>query len=297
MRNSFATAVKLLCNKPNYFFLTGDLGFMALEEVRDTFNERFINAGVSEQNMVGVAAGLAREGLKVFVYSIAPFCYARPFEQIRNDICFGKLPICLVGNGGGYAYGHMGPTHHAIEDCAAMNALGVRVLAPAFNTDIPAMLNTLETPTYLRLGQDARPKNVEAPPYAPWRKVLDGHQGALAALGPLAGVAWSALLTIPLEKRPSVWAVTEFAQHLIPENFWNDIKDKGLYVIEEHVASGGLGMHLALAMALSNRTTHFFTHKYALGYPTGRFGSQAFHRSQCGLDENGIRAMIFEQSS
>ena len=63
------------------------------------------------------------------------------------------------------------------------------------------------------------------------------------------------------------------------------------------MASGGLGMHLALAMALSNRTTHFFTHKYALGYPTGRFGSQAFHRSQCGLDENGIRAMIFEQSS
>ena len=85
----------------DFVFLTGDLGFMALESLRDSMKERFVNAGVAEQNMLSVAAGLALEGLNVWTYSIAPFCYARPYEQIRNDICHHNLPVKLVGNGGG----------------------------------------------------------------------------------------------------------------------------------------------------------------------------------------------------
>ncbi len=292
MRNSFAKAVITQCNQEEYFFLTGDLGFMALEEVQNSFQNRFINAGVAEQNMVGVAAGLAQEGFKVFVYSIAPFCYARPFEQIRNDICLNNLPVCLVGNGGGYAYGHMGPTHHALEDCAAMNALGVRVLVPAFNEDISVMLNELSAPTYLRLGYDVRPKETDIFEYAAWREILQGKRGAIAALGPLAGLAWQALLDIPVNDRPSVWAVTEFDETKIPTVFWKQIAEKPLFVIEEHVAAGGLGMHLALAMAHHKIQTSDFIHRYALRYPTGRFGSQEFHRVQCGLDAKGILTMI-----
>lgn len=292
MRNAFASTVISQCNTDDCFFLTGDLGFMALEEVKAAFGSRFINAGVAEQNMVGVAAGLAREGFKVVVYSIAPFCYARPFEQIRNDICLAKLPVCLVGNGGGYAYGHMGPTHHALEDCAAMNALGVRVLAPAFDEDIPAMLSGLSAPTYLRLGYDVRPKNTEVPQYAPWRQVLSGEQGAIAALGPLAGVAWHALVNLSATERPSVWAVTEFTDDRIPEQFWSQVEGKRLFVAEEHVAAGGLGMHVALAMVGLGIRVSGFIHRYALGYPTGRFGSQGFHRAQCGLDIDGIHTMI-----
>jgi transketolase len=292
MRHAFAAAVVSQCNNDDCFFLTGDLGFMALEKVKAAFGNRFINAGVAEQNMIGVAAGLAREGFKVFAYSIAPFCYARPFEQIRNDVCLANLPVYLVGNGGGYAYGHMGPTHHALEDCAAMNALGVRVLAPAFDEDIPAMLAQFSSPTYLRLGYDVRPKGAEVPPYAPWRQVLSGEQGAIAALGPLAGVAWQALLDVPASARPSVWAVAEFKSGEIPEAFWTQVAGKKLYVIEEHVASGGLGMHVALAMACLSIRVSSFVHRHALGYPTGRFGSQAFHRAQCGLDADGVRAMV-----
>jgi transketolase len=295
MRDAFARTVISQCSSENFFFLTGDLGFMALEEVRETFGTRFINAGVAEQNMIGVAAGLAREGFKVFAYSIAPFCYARPFEQIRNDLCFAKLPVCLVGNGGGYAYGHMGPTHHALEDCAAMTALGVRVLAPAFDADLPALLSALSVPTYLRLGYDTRPKGMDAPQYAPWRQVLNGENGALAALGPLAGVAWQALLDVPITDRPSVWAVTEFNNDLIPQAFWGQVDGNQLFVIEEHVAAGGLGMHLALAMADKGIRNSRFIHRFALGYPTGRFGSQTFHRAQCGLDATGVRAMISGQ--
>ena len=108
MRNDFCQAMVALAARESYFFLTGDLGFMALEPLEKALGVRFINAGVSEQNMVSVAAGVARAGGKSWVYSIAPFCYARPFEQIRNDVCMNQLAVRLVGNGGGYAYGSMG---------------------------------------------------------------------------------------------------------------------------------------------------------------------------------------------
>lgn len=292
MRKVLASTMVLQANNSDCFFLTGDLGFMALEEVREAFGSRFINVGVSEQNMIGVAAGLSREGFKVFVYSIAPFCYARPFEQIRNDICLSNLPVCLVGNGGGYAYGHMGPTHHALEDCSAMNSLGVRVLVPAFNEDIPEMLAELSFPTYLRLGCDARPKDTVVPRYSPCRQLLSGEQGAMVALGPMAGVAWQAMIDLPIKNRPSVWAITEFDCNRIPAEFWGQVAGKNLYVIEEHIRVGGLGMHMALSVVSSGVQVSKFLHRYALGYPTGRFGSQAFHRKQCGLDLDGIRAMV-----
>jgi transketolase len=208
----------------------------------------------------------------------------------------GRLPVCLVGNGGGYGYGYMGPTHHALEDCAAMTALGVRVLVPAFDDDIAAMLQTLTVPTYLRLGYDARPKGAEVPRYAAWREVLSGENGVIAALGPLAGVAWQALLDLPVEARPSVWAVTEFGDAAIPEEFLARLSGRRLYVLEEHVAAGGLGMHLTLTLARRGMQLSGFVHRHALGYPGGRFGSQAFHRAQCGLDAEGIRSMVLSSN-
>lgn len=291
MRQAFVKAVLEKCNSEEWWFLTGDLGFMALEQIQAAFGNRFINAGVAEQNMVGVAAGLARESLRVFVYSIAPFCYARPFEQIRNDVCLGTLPVCLVGNGGGYAYGHMGPTHHALEDCAAMNALGVRVLVPAFDDDLDALIAPLDAPTYLRLGYDALPAGERAPPYAPWREVLPGERGAIAALGPLAGVAWQALKDLDISSRPAVWAVCEFSTD-IPHRFIRQLSNGPLYVIEEHKVEGGLGMTLAYQLTVRGVVPSRLIHRNALGYPSGRFGSQAFHRAECGLDAASLRAMV-----
>lgn len=295
MRRALAKEITARWNLPDVFFLTGDLGFMALEEVRSALGTRFVNTGVAEQNMVGIAAGLARGGHKVFVYSIAPFCYARPFEQIRNDICMANLPICLIGNGGGYAYGPMGPTHHALEDCAAMSALGVRVLVPAFDEDIAPMLSSLTTATYLRLGYDERPAKMATPTYAPWRKLLTGSRGVLAALGPLGGVAWGALQDLPEEARPSLWVVSELGTQLIPTKFYEQLSDKPLYVIEEHVAAGGLGMQLAYAISQNKYHSGPLRHRYALRYPSGRYGSQSFHRAECGLDANSIRQMILAQ--
>src|SRR5882757_10052589 len=116
MRSLFCQAMTETAEDNSVIFLTGDLGYKALEPLRDRMGRRFINAGVAEQNMISVAAGLARSGLRPWTYSIAPFIYARPFEQIRNDVCLHDLPVRLVGNGGGYGYGVMGATHHALED-------------------------------------------------------------------------------------------------------------------------------------------------------------------------------------
>ena len=294
MRNAFAQAMIQLAAQPDRLFLTGDLGFMALEGVRDAFGSRFINMGVAEQNMVGVAAGLARQGFQVFAYSIAPFCYARPFEQIRNDLCLSHLPVCLVGNGGGYAYGYMGPTHHALEDCAAMQALGVRVLAPAFDSDLPAQIAHIDAPTYLRLGLEIRPDVLPAPAYAPWRRLLEGQRGVVIALGPLAGLAWSALRDRPAAERPAVWAACEFDLATLPPTLCQAIHGQPLFILEEHVAAGGLGTTLALHLLKLGCHPSHVGHRTALGYPDGRFGSQAFHRAQCGLDAAGLDALIQE---
>ena len=123
MRNAASVVWQKLFEEQEYAFITGDLGFMALEPVRDKLGKWFINGGISEQNIVSVAAGMSKMGVQTWAYSIAPFIYARPFEQIRNDVCLNKLPVKLVGNGGGYAYGSMGSSHHAIEDYGVMLTL------------------------------------------------------------------------------------------------------------------------------------------------------------------------------
>src|SRR5512137_569001 len=101
MRTEFARAmIALFQKRRDLVFVTGDLGYMALEDVARTYGERFINAGIAEQNAVSLAAGLAHEGHLPWVYSAAPFVVLRPYEQIRNDVCLHRLPVKLVGNGG-----------------------------------------------------------------------------------------------------------------------------------------------------------------------------------------------------
>src|SRR5580704_2056897 len=137
MRQAFCQAMVSHAARGDFVFLTGDLGFMALEPLRAALGRRFINGGVAEQNLVSVSAGLARAGMRPWVYSIAPFIYARPYEQVRNDLCLHQLPVVLVGNGGGYGYGVMGATHHSLEDNGALLCLPhMRVYIPAFDSDV-----------------------------------------------------------------------------------------------------------------------------------------------------------------
>src|SRR5215217_2366321 len=113
------------------FLIVGDLGFSVVEPFAELFPERFLNAGVAEQNMTGLAAGLATQGYKVFTYSIANFPTLRCLEQIRNDVCYHNLPVISVAVGGGLAYGSLGYSHHAVEDLAILRTLpNMGVVAP-----------------------------------------------------------------------------------------------------------------------------------------------------------------------
>ena len=186
---------------------------MALEPLQEALGRRFINAGVAEQNMLSVACGLAIEGMNSWVYSIASFCYTRPFEQIRNDVCQHNLPVKLVGNGGGYAYGAMGGSHHALEDYGVLLTLPyIRAYVPAFAEDVPVVVDLLQDidhPAYLRLGRSEKPNNAETIPYAPWRKILCGDGMPIVLVGPIAGAYWEHCVTLEKEQRPELWVLGE----------------------------------------------------------------------------------------
>ena len=114
MRNAFIRGLtKLAESNKRIVFLTGDLGYKLFDDFETRYPGRFLNAGVAEQNMVGVAAGLASEGFRPFVYSIATFATLRCLEQIRDDVCYNELPVTIVGVGGGFSYGANGPTHES----------------------------------------------------------------------------------------------------------------------------------------------------------------------------------------
>jgi transketolase len=257
--------------------------------LRQAAGSRFINAGVAEQNMVSVAAGLAKTGLRPWAYSIAPFIYARPFEQIRNDVCLPDLPVVLVGNGGGYGYGVMGSTHHALEDYGALLTLtNLRVFVPAFDSDVSSMIDALMDfphPAYLRLGLSELPANFVLPDYSAWRHLVPGSGPTVLVTGPLAGGLVASSLHLAESCRPSLWLVSEFPMDAVPKEFIRDLNRSGdLVVVEEHVAQGGLGQMIGHYLLSHGIAVPRFTHRCAKGYVSGLYGSQKFHRNECGLD-------------
>ncbi len=162
LRGAFVkTLVELAEQDPSIVLLTGDLGYSVLEPFSDRFPDRFFNVGVAEQNMIGLATGLAASGFKPFAYSIATFASMRAYEFVRNGPVLHELPVRLVGVGGGFDYGHNGATHYALEDVGLMRVQpGLAVIAPADSAQTSAALQAtadLATPIYLRLGKDDVP--------------------------------------------------------------------------------------------------------------------------------------------
>lgn len=162
MRLAFTKALINSTKKSNNIhLLTGDLGFEVFEDYIKKYPDRFTNAGVSEANMVGVAAGMARLGMISICYSIAPFLTFRAFEQIRNDVCYPNLNVKIVGVGGGYGYSLNGQSHCAIEDIAVMRSLpNMTILCPgdpleAYQATIEML--KIKGPVYLRLGKKGEP--------------------------------------------------------------------------------------------------------------------------------------------
>jgi transketolase len=301
MRKEFCAWLEAWASStPRALVLTGDLGFMALEPVQARIKERFINMGVSEQNMISVAAGLASEGLEPLCYSIAPFAVFRPCEQIRLDVCLHGLNVKVVGNGGGYGYGIMGATHHAIEDVGMLSMFqGMSCFVPVTGADVAASCDAMvqhKGPAYLRLNMGALPDGFTMPgPFAPMRRIEGPRAGApkltVAALGP---AVLNALKVGPAAQSVDWFVISQVPVPQLPPAFLESVKVTGrLLILEEHTEKGGLAEHLALQLLKARLAPQVWT-RHADGYPSKRYGSQGFHQRESGLDTASLATLLQE---
>ncbi|MFD1139836.1 transketolase [Larkinella insperata] len=299
MRKEFSAAIeRIAAHDERIIFITGDLGYNALESVATVLGPRFINAGVAEQNMVGVAAGMAYKGYKVFCYSIAPFAVYRCLEQFRNDVCLHNLPVFMVGNGGGYGYGIMGSTHHAIEDLACLSGLqNVKTWIPAFADEIDPFVDAIVAegrPAYLRLG--AGPKTPEgSETTGSFKKVVSSAQpkGTVVALGPVAANVLKALQTSDaLGNQFDVYTALNLPLELPTDLGRQWAESQNLLVVEEHVSIGGLAQQLSVKLLENGLSFRQFVSLSAQGYPGGVYGDQSFHQQQSGLDAASIQEKL-----
>jgi transketolase len=253
MRNAFIEElVSLATENDRIVLIVGDLGFSVVEPFADCFPERFINAGVAEQNMMSLAAGMASEGYQVFVYSIANFPTFRCAEQIRNDVDYHRLPVTVVSVGGGLAYGNLGYSHHAVQDYGLMRLMpNMLIAAPGDPMEVRACMRFLAAqpqPSYLRLGKAGEPSfHTEVPEIAPgtWLKIHgDGNstRTLLTTGAPLAQAqewlsspAYSgyALHSLPL------WGMAAKPLQAAQVASWESV-----VTVEDHLADGGFGSWL-----------------------------------------------------
>lgn len=292
MKIEFAKALqKIAITNKKTIFLTGDLGFNAFEELRKTLGNRFINAGVAEQNMLDVAAGMAYTGLSPWTYSIAPFLVLKGAEQIRNNICQRNLPVKLVANGGGYGYGIMGSTHHLLEDISILSSFPyLKLFIPAYKSDIEPIvkrMNKYNGPSYIRLGVS----NLTFSKYSGFRNVSKGKNVTFVVLGPLLQ---NVINNIHVQNgQVDLWVVTEMPFR-VPLAFYASVKrTRKIIIAEEHVPTGGLGHNLI--SELGKKGIHSkIIHLASNGYPSKLYGSQSFHHKDNGLDSDSVSKHIHE---
>ena len=299
MRLELCEALVNRSRSKEFIFLTGDLGYNALEPLKKSLGDKFINAGISEQNMVSVAAALAKKNFEVWVYSMAPFLYARAYEQIRNDIFFHDLPVNLIGNGGGYGYGVMGPTHHALEDYGSLlNFESFEVYIPASSKDLDLVINlagTSSSPTYIRLGKSEFSSENLISEFSAWRSLTLGNGPVILAVGPLSGLYVSEFLQMDTECRPNLWAISKLpiVQKDVPRELLDQIRRSGkLVIVEEHVKNSGIGFAVLSMLNENNIDSIEVVHLSAKKHIYSSYGSQEFLRGKSGLDLEGVLSAI-----
>jgi transketolase len=252
MRKAFIKALTEL----DAYLITADMGMGLIEPFAEKFPDRFINVGVAEQNMIGVATGLALSGKKVFVYSIANFPTMRCLEQIRNDICYHNLPVCIVAGGTGLAYGQLGSSHHATEDIAAMRTLpNMNVIAPSSKSETllaTRAIYEIGKPCYLRLGwlDEAKSDNIRSFQIGKAVKVVAGSDIAIITTGSMLDVGMEAVeKLLKLGFKPILMNM-HTVKPIDEEAIINVSRiSKVIITIEEHSIIGGLGSAIAEVIA------------------------------------------------
>ena len=299
MRNAFIDELVLLARKNNNIALVvGDLGYNVVEPFADEFPDRFINAGVAEQNMTGLAAGLASEGFHVFTYSIANFPTFRCAEQIRNDVDYHNLPVTIVTVGGGLSYGNLGYSHHAIQDYALIRCMpNMLIAAPGDPMETRACLRYLvenPQPSYLRIGKAGELNfHKEVPQVEPgiWLKVKSGDiNNCILSTGTTLNLAhdWSnnkeflgySVFSMPL------WGMK--SKNLQMNQL---LRIDSLVTIEDHLQDGGFGSWLVESIIHDYKSMNLkIINKFLSSEICGEVGSNAYLNSKGGICVNDINS-------
>lgn len=299
MRDAFSNAlVRLALADPKVLLLTGDHGYALFDEFRKRCPDQYINAGIAEQNMVGMAAGLARVGFRPFVYGLAAFVPIRTVEQIKLDIAHDDLPVVLLGDGAGFVYSHLGTSHQSTEDIACTRAIpGLEVLSPADRFEMTASMDyayAAHGPVYLRMGKSDR-GDVHAQPIPALRagglvQVRSGRadRPGLIATGSMVRVA----AEIAQELDLAIWSAPVL-KPLLPGDVCAAARvTTGLVTLEEHSVLGGLG-----AAVTEITSEHQPTRVLRIGVPD-RFsehcGTYDYLLCEHGLDRSTVARKINE---
>ncbi len=262
MRNTFIDYLTEHAKEnKNIFLIVGDVGYNVIDKFKNNFPDRFLNVGVAEQNMTGIAAGLASEGYHVFTYSIANFPTFRCAEQIRNDIDYHNLPVTVVSVGGGVGYGNLGYSHHAIQDYGLIRMMSnFKIASPADNNEVISILNYLVNnpqPSYLRLGKNGEKKYTSNK-----KKLIPGKWYPLSSnkgfediiLSTGSSLQW-VMKNIHRFKKKDIYTVPVWGMHEKVKQKTYSKHFSSITTVEDHIHDCGFGSWLkeSLDFSASNR--------------------------------------------
>ncbi len=298
MRDNFLKGLFELAKKDkNIFLITGDLGFKIFDQYIENFKDRFLNVGVAEQNMIGVATGMALRGYKVVVYSIANFATLRCLEQIRNDAAYHNANITIVASGGGYTYGALGMSHHATEDIAVIRSLpDIKVFVPSSGLEsyiTTKKIINLNGVKYLRIEKESK--------YKPIQKRINiskgvyynyGKDGVILTSGGILSECMQAEKSLNKKKLffdvISINTIKPLSNLLLKKIS----KKKYIITVEEHNFSGGIGSCILekLNELQIKKNIKIISIKDCY---SSVVGDQQFMRKKNGIDSKSIENKIF----
>jgi transketolase len=300
MRNEFIKKlIELAKIDQRIVLLTADLGFSVVEEFAKNFPDRFYNVGVSEQNMVGLATGLAKDGFIPFVYSIAPFVLLRPFEFVRNGPVFHRLPVRFVGIGCGFEYGTLGSTHHLLEDIALVRSQpGFMYVAPSNDAQTPqALEKTYQAtgPIFYRIGKGSTKILEQQKEFNPQQLqiVQSGEKVVLFSLGAICAEAEIAVKNLLQKNIKITFAAIPTFEKPVLDEIKNLLQKHDLVItLESHYSNGGIGSMIAEIIAengINCRLKKMAVKKLS----DGIYGSEKFLYQKNNLDSESVEENIF----
>ena len=298
MRNAFADEVTQMAKAdPRMVLLSGDIGNRLFDKLRAQSPNQFLNCGVAEQNMMGVAAGMGLSGLRPIVYTITPFTTVRCLEQIKVDVAYHESPVIIVGTGSGLSYASLGPTHHSLEDFAIFRAIpNLQVLAPWDAPSLRACLRMARDrgrPTYIRIGKKGEADLCEGqavPAIGDGLVLQTGKQICILAIGTVAQEAVAAAKILN-QQGIAAEVVLVHTVKPCPTALFDGLLSRFecFVTVEEHARIGGFGESFLSHLALKSRQKQVI----CLGTSDSFMpivGSQAFARSHFGIDAASIVA-------